>query len=249
MGKKIFLWIGITAVSIPFIAGCGKSDIRPKLSDPGYKAKLIFQDSFDEGLENWFFEGQGKAVLRPDSSLGLEAVSDTSGAVLWSRRDFSGNFQLEYEIFFLDTAGTHSVFFCAEDLDGKELRGDWISKSNSFNDYIRNLIQSYQITCHCYDRNGKPVSGSRLRKNPGSLLLAGSPTDPCKDNRMYVIDIIKVGNRIQFFSDGVLVHDVRDRGGFGPVYMKGQIGFYIQGKAGAFSAVLDNVRLFKLSPK
>jgi hypothetical protein len=236
-----FVWI--------FISGCGKPEVQPRYLDPAYKTRLVFEDRFDRGIDSWTVMGKADAHITADSSLGLAVVSDTVGAAVWSKASFPENFQLEYEIFIRDTAGSHTVYFCVETAGGGKFPSDNPPSEDLFNDFIRNRITSYQILVHCYDRNGKALSGTKLRKNPDNLLLSGSPSDPCRDNRKYLLDVIKVGNRIQFFVDGSPVHDIRDRGGFGPVYTEGRIGFMVQGKAEAFGVLIDNVLVFKLIPR
>jgi hypothetical protein len=239
----------ITAIMSFFNIRCGKPDVKPVFSDPAYKTRLLLEDRFEQGLGNWMVTGTGKAETTADSGLELAVVSDTIGVAAWSKASFPENFQLEYEIFIRDTAGTHTLYFCAEEADQGLFQAGHLPSPAVFNDFIRNRVNSYQILVHCYDRTGKFLSGTKLRKNPGNLLLSGSTTDPCKDNRKYLIDVMKAGNRIQLFVDGTPVHDVRDRGGFGPVYSRGKIGFMIQGKADAFSVRIDNVRVFELIPR
>jgi hypothetical protein len=239
----------VSALAVWFGAGCGGPELQPKLADPAYKAKPVFADSFDRGLENWFVTGEGRVTVNPDTALELTSGSDTSAVAVWSNRAFSENFQLEYRVFLPDTPGTHIVYFCASAPDGGILTPESFGTGGQANRFLKSVLFSYQIYAHAYDRSGQPHGASRLRKNPDNLLLSGNPVDPCRDNRGYWIDVIKVGNRIQYFVDGAPVHDVRDRGGFGPVYMKGQIGFCIQGRAGAFRAVIDDVRVFKLIPR
>lgn len=231
------------------LSGCGKPEIQPRYADPAYKTKLLLEDRFENGLSNWFTTGAGKAEITADSSLEMAAVSDTIGIALWTRESLPENFQLEYDIFFGDTAGSHTLYFCAEPVAGESFEAGNPPSPERFNDFIRNRINSYQILVHCFDRTGKFQSGTKLRKNPSNLLLSGSPADPCRDNRKYLMDVIKVGSRIQFFVDGTPVHDIRDRGGFGPVYKEGRIGFMVQGKAQSFSVLIDNVRIYKLIPR
>jgi hypothetical protein len=237
----LFVWI--------FTLACGKPEIQPKYLDPGYKTGLLLEDRFDRGMENWIVTGNAAASITADSSLSLAAVSDTVGSAVWTKESFPENFQLEYDIFIQDTAGSHTVYFCVEPAEGEKFEEKNPPPAELLNDFIRNRITSYQIFVHCFDRNGKALSGTKLRKNPSNLLLSGSPLDPCRDNRKYLLDVIKVGNRIQFFVDGSPVHDIRDRGGFGPVYTEGRIGFMVQGKAGAFGVLIDNVRVFRLIPR
>jgi hypothetical protein len=239
----------VAALAVCFGAGCGGHEIQPKLANPAYEAKPIFTDSFDRGMAEWFVTGEGRAIVNADTALELSCGSDTSFTSVWSRRSFSDNFQLEYRVFLPDTPGTHIVYLCAADPAGETLTPETFGSAGEANRFQRSVLLSYQVHTHAYDRSGKPLGGTRLRKNPSNLLLSGNPIDPCRENRAYWIDILKVGNRIQCFVDGVAVHDVRDRGGFGPVYMKGHIGFSIQGKAEGFRAIIDDVRVFKLIPK
>jgi hypothetical protein len=248
MHRNIQLFVIMVFIGI-FFFGCGKPEIQPEYLDPAYRTKLLLEDRFERGLDNWIVMGKAAVNITADSSLGLNAVSDTVGAAVWTKASFPENFQLEYDIFIRDTAGSHTVYFCVEPAGGETFRADNPPSEDLFNDFIRNRITSYQILVHCFDRNGKALSGTKLRKNPGNLLLSGSPSDPCRDNRKYLLDVIKVGSRIQFFVDGSPVHDIRDRGGFGPVYIEGRIGFMVQGKADAFRVLIDNVRVFKLIPR
>ena len=63
------------------------------------------------------------------------------------------------------------------------------------------------------------------------------------------MNVIKLGNRIQYYVDGELVHDIRDKGGFGPVYDQGKFGFILQGNPRRFSINFDKVRVYKLIPE
>lgn len=236
-------------VLIPFLLFCGKGRIKPIVSDPAYSAELIFHEDFNQDLGNWFEAGQGKTVINGDSALFMQLGSVSRDMVLWSRRDFSGNYQIEYKITFADTPGTHILFFCARGIGGQNVTEMNPPPQEQFEQYIEDSLASYQISCHAYDETGRFASNSRVRKNPGNLLLSSVPTDPCAENRDYIMDIFKIDNRIQFYVDGILVHDLRDRGGYSPTYTTGKIGFYIHGQSGVFSVVLDEIRVFKLIPK
>jgi hypothetical protein len=141
------------------------------------------------------------------------------------------------------------VYFCAAAADGGSLDEQAPSPAGGFNAFMRTGLLSYQILVHAYETRTGTTAGTKLRKNPGNLLLSGSPVDPCRENRRYLVDLFKAGNRIRFFVDGISVHDVRDRGGFGPVYERGRFGFLLQGRAGAFRTALDDVRVYALVPR
>jgi hypothetical protein len=241
-------WAPVIAVAA-MLAACGKTGPRPNLLIPGYASTLVFQDGFGQGLANWSVDGEASVSTTRDSTLVLSPVSDTTSAVVWARTELPDLFQIEYKVYIPDTAGTHDVYFCASRTDGVAIGEGGGLPSAGFDDILKTSLASYRVSCHCYDRFGRPVSGARLRKTPGNLLLAGAPTDPCRENRGYLIDIAVVGNRIQSFVDGVPVHDVRDRGGFGPVYQKGRLGLAVSGKPNAFRCMFKTVRVFKLTPE
>ena len=89
---------------------------------------------------------------------------------------------------------------------------------------------------------GEHHPGTKVRKNPGHMLLSRVVPDPCRENRPYLIEILKLGNRILFHVDGILIHDVRDKGGFGSAYDEGKIGFWVHGQGGTFKSTFDNIR-------
>lgn len=227
---------------------CGKRRVFPAVELPGYKAELLFEDDFRFGLSHWFLSGEGRASWAPDSTFQLISGSDTLTTVLWLDQNFGDNIQIEYEIFFPNGLGMHWLFFCQEHIEGRPITQKRLPSKELWNYFLRNQLQGYEVEVHCWDSNGQFIGGSKLRRNPGRILLSGTSFDPCQENRKYVIDVAKTGNRIRVYVDGVLIHDVKDRGGFGPVYMKGQIGLGIRGKENIFYVLLHNVRIFRLKP-
>ncbi len=228
--------------------GCGKRRISPAVELPGYKPELIFEDDFRLGLSNWFLGGEGRVGWTQDSTFQLNPGKDTLTTVLWSNQSFGDNLLIEYEIFFPNALGMHWVYFSQERLEGKSITEKALPSRETWNYFIRQELKGYEVGLHCWNSSGEFLGGSKLRKNPGGILLSGISFDPCQENRKYVIDVVKTGNRIRVYVDGILVHDVKDRGGFGPVYIKGQIGFGIRGKENAFYVLLNYVRIFQLKP-
>lgn len=251
-------WVEIKAVFILCVAGtmlllngCGKSGTRtrPWMLYPGYKTIPVFGEDFDGDLREWFVEGEGEVVITEENRLLVAQGVEREGVVLWTKRDFSESFQLEYEVEIPDTQGMCIVVLCAQGVDGEDILTELPPRVGEFDEYVRGRIRGYSIAYHRYNADGSSIPGSRLRKNPGRLLLSHVDPDPCRENRHYFIDVVKIGGRIQFFVDGTLIHDVRDKGGFGPVYDDGKIGFQIWGMAGVFKIFLDNVRVFRLIPE
>ncbi len=220
----------------------------PLVTDPAYRARLQFKEDFTDGLRNWYVAGKGDAEITGDSSLTLRLSPESNDLLLWSTQDHTGNFQLEYRITLPDTPGTHIVFLCAQGVRGDDVTRMQPPPASAFEQYVKDSVASYQISFHGYDPSGQHVSDSKVRKNPGNLLL-GAEMDPSRDNRDYVIDVLKIDNRIQCLVDGLPVHDLRDRGGFNAPYGSGKIGFYIHGRPGAFRAKIRHIRIFALTPR
>ena len=143
----------------------------------------------------------------------------------------------------------NSVIICAEKIKEENAFTKIPLPTENLYEIVQEKTRSYQISFHSYSPDGQHTPGSKLRKNPGHLLLSYAANDPCQENRRYLIDVAKTGNRIRFFVDGNIVHDARDKGGFGPIYKKGNIGFFVHGVRGVFTTTLAKIRLFKLSSK
>jgi len=232
------------------ISGCKKDKTPPsQLKVPGYSTRLHYEELFDLDLSNWQFEGSGSSTITPDGRLRLAEADSSEGLMAWLKVDFSGSFLLEYEVEIPDTNGVNIVFFCAETKDYGHLLKNYKARTGRQQDYCQSDIYSYQVAYHCYTPSGDHENSTHLRKNPGSLLLSREFPDPCRQNRFYLIDIVKTGNRIQFFVDKEKIHDLRDRGGYGAIYNKGKIGFWIHGTPRNFSTTLDNIRVYNLIPE
>ena len=224
------------------------SDIQPRMSYPGYRARLIFEASFADAMDDWRMEGTADLSIMDDGALLVEEDSLSQGVFLWIRRDFSGNFQLEYETNILETAGMHILALCARSSSGRDILKSLPPRSGRLQEYIGEQIHSYHISYHCYTPEGEHDPGTKVRKNPGHMLLSRVEPDPCMENRPYQIDILKLGNRILFYVDGILIQDVRDKGGFGAAYTEGKIGFYMHGAGGIFKSTYNNIRVYQLKP-
>jgi hypothetical protein len=245
------LFLLLTGVSVMLCLGaCSKQpDIPPRVSYPGYRAQLIFHEDFSQDLTSWAIDGLDESVAIQEGRLVMVEPPEGQGLAAWILRDFSGDFQLEYEVEIPETAGINTVILCAHGAEGQDVLADLPSRTGKLNDYIHGSIRSYHISYHCYGADGQHDPGSKIRKNPGHMLLSRGETDPCQENRRYLIDILKFGNRILFMVDGIVNQDIRDMGGFEPVYQSGKIGFWIHGAGGTFKTFIDNVRVYRLKPE
>lgn len=225
---------------------CNKNHIEPRFHYAGYSTQCVFSDAFEEGSKHWVVEGQGRVEAAENQRMALVSDSSDLGLVLWTAREFKGDFQIEYTVDFAETSGVHLIFLCASGANGEDIIEDLPPRHGELSEYANGQIQNYYIACHAYSAEGTHVDRSTIRKNPGKLLLSQVPGDPCPDARRYLIDIIKIGGRILFYVDGLLIQDVMDKGGFGPVYDHGRLGLWFQGNAVTY---LDGVAVYRLKPQ
>jgi len=218
------------------------------MSIPGYETKCLLTDNFDTDLENWVFRGDGSALFTGTGRLNLTGNSKKNGVVLWLKEKIHHDFLLEYEINVNDSSGLCAVILCAQSPDNTDILNSSPPPSGNLMSYTKNT-NSYLVDFHNMSRSTGIHGASKVRKNPGYMLLSSVDRDPCSESRPYYIDIAKIGNRIQLYVDGVRIHDIRDKGGFGPAYLNGYIGFWVHGKTNQYNAEIDNVRLFRLIPE
>lgn len=240
----------IIQCSLILMTACSRQTGEPPwINIPGYHAELAYHEEFANDISEWHFEGDGEAKLTENSQLELLAYQGGNGLVFWSPFHLSGSFQLEYEVNISDSGGTNAIFFCAQNQNGEDIFKSTPVRTGLLQDYIYGSMQNYMITYNTVDLNGEPKNQSRMRKNPQYLLLAHTDSDPCLAGNHHFIDVVKMSNRIQFYVNGSLIHDVRDKGGFdAPVYMEGRFGFRIEPVNKDASVLINRVRLYQLTP-
>ena len=249
----IHIGLAAAAVAAPLLlttSGCGRETGTPsRLTIPGYRSKPVFEETFTAESKSWILEGNGVATITPDGRLRVYENPGSEGAMLWINRELSGSFLIEYEVELPDTNGMNVVHFCAQSIPGKNFFQRGSERTGRIEEYSQGDLESYQISYHVYTPEGQHDNSSRLRRNPGSLLLSRKSPDPCIQNRYYLIHIAKTGNRIQFFVDKEKVHDLRDRGAFGDVYSEGKLGVWVHGQPEHFTTYLNNIRIYSLIPE
>ncbi len=244
--RKILYVLVIILLSVH----CQKPEsVFPEYKYHGYKTKLLLFDTFDDNTKNWYVEGEGGVFINTQNQLEFDSPLNENGIALWSVDDFEDNFQIEYEVTIYPQSALNLVFICAKGLMDEDILTEQDKRTGFINEYTKGKIQGYQISYHSYSETRHYYSKSTVRKIPGQLLLAQTENDPCTEDKSYLIDIIKIGNRIIFVVDGNIVHDVRDKGGFGNIHKSGKIGFWFQGGEGTATATLDNIKCFRLIPE
>jgi hypothetical protein len=245
-GVKPAVHVFLPALALVAWVGCAdKPTEQPRFAYPDYLAKLSFKEDFQSGLGRWEFEGNADTAAM-NGSLSLASVSDRTGCMLWAPGTVDGNYQVEFTLDVHDSAGAFALLLCAGPAS-KTAWKDLPPRTGRLEDYTSSAIQNYWIGLHQVAPYGKPDNRAVLRKNPGNWLLNQVDPDPCGDNRSYLIDVIQLGNRILVYADERQVMDVRDKGGFSPIYSGGRIGFWMIGQKGAFRVSIKEVRVFKLT--
>lgn len=240
----------IFACGILFFTQCQKPEsIFPDYKYQGYKTKLLLHDTFETDSDNWYIEGDGCVFVNNRNQLEFDSPLNQNGITLWSVDNFSGNFQIEYELNIAPESALNLVFICAKGLMEEDIITAQEKRTGFIEEYTKGKIQGYQIAYHSYSESGRYYSKSTVRKIPGQLLLAQQEEDPCNEARTYSINIIKISNRVILVVDGKIIHDVRDKGGFGNIHKEGKIGFWFQGSSSSYTATLDNIKCFKLIPE
>jgi hypothetical protein len=246
----VSLFFGICLVGIGCLStGCSrKIENPPKVSIPGFKPSLFFSDEFETKNSKWQAEGVGNTSIE-DGMLKVMVPPMSEGFVLWLDENIEKNFQVEYTLHLSDSSGTHGIYLCAEGESGENFLTNLAERTGKKEDYAQPGLRNYLILVHNVNREGVSMGWSRIRKNPHYYLLAHSDTDPCTVRRKYYMDLFKTGNRIQLYVDGVLIHDVKDKGGFGqPVYRNGIIGFRFDSLNKTADTRIDDLKIYQLNP-
>jgi len=252
--KSVLRQLSLIIISVILLSaistGCSKKKetVFPKMEIQGFSTKLIFIENFDTDLSNWVIQGKGNGDITGTGALRLTGATKSQGVVMWLNREISGDFLLEFETTVNDSSGLCAVIICAQYPGGKDLLNDLPEPSGNLMLYTKKL-RSYIIDYHNRSKSTGTAGASKVRKNPGYMLLASVDTDPCSESRPYYIDIVKIGNRMQLYVEGKRIQDIRDKGGFGPAYMRGYIGFWVHGISDQYNIALDNIRIFQLNPE
>jgi len=248
--KKIRRLIFVSAIAALLFSFCGeKEKVSPRLVHPGFRTKLLFEDHFNSDLDSWSSEGTGEATTTEDGWLCLSVYPNSDGMAIWLKQNLDNNFQIEYSIEISESSGLNIAMICAHGLNGEDILSDLSRRLGKQDAYTNGQIRSYDFSYHCISPSGIPLQESLLRKNPGGLLFSRADNDPCFHERIYFINITKLGNRIMVFVDDNLVHDIRDKGGFSPPYSKGKLGFWIGSTRNTSIISIDHIRIFELIPE
>lgn len=218
----------------------GLTAYNEKVDWPRDDWELVYSNNFDDdsAIEGWVGEGPIYRDIR-DGKL-LQASSEFH-AVHWCPFKTEPNFYIEYDFGPADPESLYILFFAANGLDGRDLFDPSLAeRTGNFADYIRGDIRAYHVS---YLRRATGICN--LRKDPGMALLAvGYDKIPSDPDRVYKIQLLKVGPVIEFAIDGDLVFRAEDEQVDNqPVWRGGYFGF--RNMTGG-EAYYDNLRVYQI---
>lgn len=252
-------------LSLALVSECSaerKSPHRKDKEEPvaGKKeTNLVFEDTFDKGIENWKPEGPHLVEVK-DGKLHVKTPGESkNGQYIWCRTKLPADFRLEWDVTPTSKSGFFLLFFCqegvkGEDILGKELFDDYLNWKNwkPYQDFDKYVSAPKRKTYHQSRIRGYHVSYRRnenancnFRKNPGLRMVHSQPIDALmpKDHTAHVV-LTKVGKRVKLIVDGKVFMDKLDP--YGDPWNGGRFGFRNVYEA---EGQYDNVKLFDLTKK
>ena len=236
----------VVADAVKFVRKGADVVAAPKQPDkPGPKAapgkgKVIFEDTFDKGIESWVLEKWDDKVQVgwKDKQLHLTTQKGMNGCMLWCKKKLPKNFIFEFDMKPLSNSGFFLVFFCTqgpkekkEDKEGKDILSDELFKprpagtkgykNSLFYKYVQGKINGYHIS---YRRGNSATCN--FRKNSGLILLKQKKLKNILDkNKVVHVVLYKKGGHIKLtVNDTVFMDFVDDGKGGKPVWEGGRVG-------------------------
>jgi hypothetical protein len=158
--------------------------------------------------ERWVVEGNAALEVR-DGRLHVatrQTPDLNQSATLWWREPLPANVLVEMTAGAAPAGGEANaanlnLFFHAREPDGSPYR---FGRSGDYPEYHR--IPNYIITL----TGGFQPGWSRVRRNPGFVMLAEEPSTRSEPGQTYRIRVLIAGGRIRYWLGDRLVHDTRD---------------------------------------
>jgi hypothetical protein len=191
---------------------------------PFTQGQVLFSEDFRYGLARW--TGELEKPGKIEAQDGVLTVDVPAGCTLWFRPELRGAVMIQYEARTVRAGGPHdrvsdlNAFWMATDARSP---GDLFAtqRSGKFSDY--NQLRAYYV-----GQGGNSNTTTRFRRYIGDVV--NRPLLPEHDlrdadvllrpNVWQTVQLVALGNRIQYYRDGRLIFDFRDpapytRGRFG----------------------------------
>lgn len=196
-----------------------------------YENKLSCQ----EDLTGFVLEGDARVTF-PNGRLCLENGMDPSNGqranyVLWCPEEFPSDVLIEWEFLPVREPGLAMLFFAAKGKEGRDLFDESLQRrTGEYVQYHHGDINAFHVS---YFRRKEPEERAfhtcNLRKSYGFHLVAqGADPIPDADEALhpYTMAVLKKGNKVSFFVDGLAIFTFEDDGNtYGPLLSGGRIGF------------------------
>lgn len=191
--------------------------------------------SCDSDVADWIREGQPTVIFKDrrmhlsnelDSSLGQAA-----NYLFWAPPVIEGSFRATWRFRPLEEPGLAMFWFCASGQDGKDLFDPSLApRAGNYRQYHSGDINAYHLS---YFRRKNPDERAfhtcNLRKSHGfHLVCQGADPIPSVEDVQdaFAIEVVKLGNRIRFAIDDLVLFTWEDNGSIGgPPLTSGRFGF------------------------
>jgi len=182
------------------------------------KTELLYHDNFDSfNSKDWIAELQSDSGNVVGVKDGMLEIDVPKGATIWYKHKLEGNILIEYQATVIDNNGPNdrvsdlNCFWMATDpRKSVDLFSSPRKASGKFHDY--DTLQLYYVGMGGHDN-----TKTRFRRYDGKgnkpLLSEHDLTgkaDLITPNKVCKIQLVAMGNQVQFFRDGKLVYDFVD---------------------------------------
>lgn len=168
--------------------------------------KLVFEDDFGRGLDNWVVEKFDRDVVdvrHSGSQMKVCTRKGVDGVMIWCKNLLPENFMVEYDFIPGSESGFFLMFFCVEKNDQSDILEHIENKYTSytlFEKYTCGETNAYHIS---YRRNDRP--NCNLRKDPGQktgILLKQQPVPGILSaGKAHHVVLTKTGRHIRLEVD------------------------------------------------
>ena len=221
----------------------------------GGPGKLVFEETFDKGLENWTPEGPHVVEVK-DGRLHVKTADDgrNLGQFVWCRTALPKDFRIEFDVTPASASGFFLIFFNVEGVKGEDILGADLFENylpwkqwkpyQDWDKYTSPPKRKHESRIRCYHASYRrnEQANCNLRKNPGLNLVKSNDIEALlpKDKPAHVA-LTKLGARIRIVVNGREFMDWTDDK---DAWSGGRFGFrQVYESEGNY----DNVKLYDLT--
>ncbi|MBJ2175927.1 hypothetical protein JBL43_16855 [Aureibaculum sp. A20] len=212
--KKITNFIALALV-LGILSSCNNDTKGIEIKGKTYATELVFEENFDNGMDNWVVEQMPKGSVAINKSK-LE-INDDSGCTVWLDKKFEGSIVIEYDVFMIQDGGENdrvsdlNCFWMGSDpKNPTNLFADSEKRGGKFSNY--DALQLYYMGV-----GGNDNGTTRFRRYVGNgerpLIDEHDLSDTkymLEPNKTYHIKIIAHNGVIQYYRDNELFVDFND---------------------------------------